>query len=52
MSLLWLTVFFLRRLQKGICWEKQFMLLLEVAIWDTEISILDFYYLKLHWQTP
>lgn len=27
------------------------MLLLEAAIWDAEISILDFYYLKLHWQT-
>lgn len=27
------------------------MLLLEAAIWDAEISILDFCYLKLHWQT-
>lgn len=27
------------------------MLLLEAAIWDAEISILDSYYLKLHWQT-
>lgn len=57
MPLLWLAACVAEKAAKGKLLagggggrRKQFLLLLEAAIWDAEVSVRDFYYLKVYWQ--